>query len=265
MIKILFLGDVFGERGIFFARKHIELLKEKNNFDLIAVNIENSAINGKGPCENAISDLSGVGVDVFTGGNHSFSNKEFLPLYSRYPNCIRPCNYPLGVVGTGHFLLEKNGNQFVFINVQLRAFMRESLACPLRAVEGLLQYYKSKSPAAKIFVDLHGEATAEKIVFANFFDGEVAGVFGTHTHVQTADERILPNGTAFISDVGMTGSINSSIGMSFEAEERRYLLQVPVKQCVEKNSPFVSGGVICAFDKKTAKGWSIERVLKIFE
>ncbi len=264
-MKVLFLGDVFGERGIFIAKKHIEILSACHKFDLIAVNIENSSVNGKGPCESAIFDLMGVGVDIFTGGNHSFSNKDFLPLYSKYANCIRPCNFPFGVFGGGHCSVKRDGCLIVFINVQLRAFMRESLSCPIRAVETILQYYRSKDPAAVILVDVHGEATAEKMVFANFFDGKVSGIFGTHTHVQTADDRILPKGTAYITDVGMTGALNSSIGMCFESEERRLLLQIPVKQGVEKRGEFVSCGIICEVDAGTGRALSLERVRKIFD
>jgi 2',3'-cyclic-nucleotide 2'-phosphodiesterase len=265
-MKILCMGDVFGSKGVRYAAKHIREVCLKEKIDLVIANIENSDINGKGPSVGAIETLGDAGANVFTGGNHSFANRSFYAKYSVYSNCIRPLNFPSGAPGRGYYVVEINEELVVAVlNVQLRVFMLELVDCPIRTTESVMSLIKSIYKGKKIcfVIDLHGEATAEKAIFANYFDGKVSVIFGTHTHIQTADERVLPRGTGYITDVGMTGALNSSLGASFDSLTYRMLYQMPRKMIVEEAGPYVSCGVIFELDS-LLKVAAINRVKKIY-
>lgn len=265
MTKILFLGDIIGSKGIDIAVKNIKEIKENEKPDFIIVNIENSGLKGKGISEEAIKKFSEIGVSVFTGGNHSFGRKETYHLYQQNKNLLRPCNYPNGAPGTGYILttIPSTGEKILIINVQLRVFMREQLGCPFKAVESIIQLYKDENPY--ILIDMHGEASAEKITFGYYFDGVASAVFGTHTHVQTADERVLPKKTAYITDVGMTGALNSSIGVKLSGTIYNFVTQLPAQFEIEEEMPFVSCGIIINLNKETKKSNSIKRIYRVFE
>lgn len=266
-MKILCLGDIVGKKGIFYAKQNILKLKEKENFEAYVINIENSAESGKGPCEEACKEFENLGApSVYTGGNHSFSNKNFFDKYSSYKNCLRPCNFPKEAPGSGYFItILENGRKMAVINVQLRTFMRENLSCPFRAVESILTVLKNTYKDSIIIIDVHGETTAEKITFANYFDGKVSAIFGTHTHVQTNDARILKNGTAYITDLGMTGALNSSLGVKFEGTTYNFITQLPTKFVIEDKPPFISSGIILEFNEKSSFPISIKTVNEIFD
>lgn len=257
-MKILCVGDVVGERGVRFAASKIPLY---SFCDFIIVNIENSSSKGKGISEYAIKSLTQAGARVFTGGNHSFSNKLSYSLYEN-KNVLRPCNFPFENPGKGHYMehISLLDLSIVVINVQLRTFMREFLSCPFRATESILSLYKGQNNVVFV-VDVHGEATSEKIVFANFFDGKVSAVFGTHTHIQTADNRIFPHGTGYITDVGMVGSFHSSLGVKFKAIEQNLLYQMPSAFELEEEGPSVFSGIIYDIDPISKKCRATERVL----
>lgn len=257
-MKILCVGDVVGERGVRFAASKIPFY---SFCDLVVVNIENSSPKGKGISEYAIKTLTQAGAKVFTGGNHSFSNKFSYSLYES-KNVLRPCNFPYENPGKGHYVehIPSLGISVVFINVQLRTFMREHLSCPFRATESILSLYKGQNNVIFV-IDVHGEATSEKIVFSHYFDGKVSAVFGTHTHIQTADDRIFPQGTGYITDVGMVGSYHSSLGVKFKAVEQNLLYQMPVLFELEEEGPQVFSAIVFEIDIKTKKCISVERVL----
>jgi len=261
-MKVLCLGDVVGCTGVKNACKLIEDLRSKEKPDVIIVNIENSAPFGKGIATSAVDALKSAGAMVFTGGNHSFSRRESYEIYQKNKDILRPCNYPNGAPGSGHIAMNivNSKKKVIIISVQLRVFMKENLGCPFKAVESILGLYKD----AITIVDVHGEATAEKASFAYFFDGKVTAIFGTHTHIQTADERILPKGTGYITDVGMTGALNSSIGMKLSGTISNFVTQLPVKFEVEDSKPFVSNAIIFSIDEDSKKTTAVKRIYEIF-
>ena len=267
-MKILCIGDIVGQKGIIYAKQHILKLIKKNEFAAFIINIENSAENGKGPCVNACIAFSEFKNVVFTGGNHSFGNKYFTPKYEEYKNCIRPCNFSKEAPGDGYCVLNLNEDlKLAVINVQLRTFMREQLNCPFRSVESILSLLKSNYKNLIIIIDLHGEATAEKLTFASYFDGKVTAIFGTHTHVQTNDGRVFPKGTGYITDIGMTGALNSSLGVKFDGTIFNFITQLPTKFVLEEKLPYISSGVIFEIEeeKATYKTKKVTLLNEIFE
>jgi metallophosphoesterase (TIGR00282 family) len=261
-MKVLCLGDVVGCTGVENACRLIEDVRVKEKPDVIIVNIENSGPLGKGIATSAVDALKNAGAMIFTGGNHSFARRESYEVYQKNKEILRPCNYPNGAPGSGHIAINVvNGKKkVIIISVQLRVFMKEDLGCPFKAVESILGLYED----AIIIIDMHGEATAEKVSFAYFFDGRVSAIFGTHTHVQTADERILPKGTGYITDVGMSGALNSSIGMKLSATISNFVTQLPSKFEVEDNKPFISNAILFSIDQETKKTTHVKRIYEIF-
>jgi metallophosphoesterase (TIGR00282 family) len=256
IIKVLCIGDVFGDKGV---RVVVNALSEyAKQVDCVVVNIENaSQKSGRGISEYAYNTLKDCGVSMFTGGNHSFHNKYANHLYD-YNDILRPCNYPAGALGKGHGLFYIGEIPIVVINVQLRVFMRELLSCPFRQVESVIALYKHYNPI--FIIDVHGEATAEKISFAAYFDGKVSGIFGTHTHIQTSDERIFKGGTGYITDVGMVGSFYSSLGVKFERTIYNFIHQMPVSFDIEESNPYIFNACIFEIDQETKKCVKINRI-----
>lgn len=259
-MKVLCIGDIVGDKGV---DKAIAFINNYNQSDFIIANIENSNNKGgRGFSEYAYNNLTLAGVKVFTGGNHSFDNKYTYHLYSN-KNLLRPCNFPSEALGKGHVQLKlyENKPAIVVINVQLRVFMRELLGCPFRAVDSLLALYKNTDSI--VIIDLHGEATAEKLSFASYFDGKVSAIFGTHTHVQTADERIMPQGTGYITDVGMVGALHSSIGIKFEKTVYNFINQMPILFELEEQGDYVFSAIEFDIDDRTKKCIQIKRLYNI--
>jgi metallophosphoesterase (TIGR00282 family) len=259
-MKVLCVGDIVGEKGV---NKVISYLGNNDYYDCIIANIENSnPKGGRGFSEYAYQSLTRAGVQVFTGGNHSFDNKFSYHLYSN-KNLLRPCNFPAETMGKGHVALKLNSNvpTIVVINVQLRVFMRELLSCPFRAVESILSLYKQDD--CIFIIDLHGEATAEKMSFAAHFDGKVSAIFGTHTHVQTADERIMPQGTGYITDVGMVGALHSSLGVKFKCTISNFMNQMPVLFELEEDGEYVLSAISFEINESTKKCTSVKRIYEL--
>jgi len=203
------------------------------------------------------------GASVITSGNHIWNNKEAAVFISREPRLIRPANFPATCPGKGYTFIDVKGYLVAIANLQGRVFMHEDLDCPFRTIESLLPLLTSKTKT--IFLDFHAEATSEKEAVAYYLDGKVSGVFGTHTHVQTADERILPQGTSYISDLGYAGALNSLLGMRKEEITQRFITQMPHRFGVEQNGPFALHGICVEVDTTTGKSVSIERVKIIDE
>ena len=231
-IKVLFLGDVIGKPG----RKAVEKYIKGSNADFIIINGENLA-GGIGITPLVAQEMFSCGVDLITTGNHVWKKKEMIPFLMEEQRVIRPLNYPSGTPGFGYGVISKNGKKLCVVNLEGRVFMAP-LDCPLRTVDNLLQELDKKIP---VLVDFHAEATSEKIALGWYLDGKVAAVLGTHTHVQTADERVLPKGTGYITDAGMTGPADSVIGMEKSVVLKKFVTQLPQRFEVGKDDIEVQG------------------------
>jgi metallophosphoesterase (TIGR00282 family) len=225
-MRLLFLGDVVGRSGRQAVLAHLLRLRERYRLDFVAVNGENAA-GGFGITETILKELFDAGADVVTGGNHSWDQKEALVFIARHDRLLRPINYPEGTPGKGAGLFKAaNGADVLVINAMGLVYMPE-IGCPFRAVEHEVEACGLKRGADAIVVDFHAEVTSEKQAMGHFLDGRVSAVIGTHTHVPTADERTLPKGTAFISDVGMCGDYQSVLGMDPAEPLNRFLTKIP--------------------------------------
>ncbi|MDP3889270.1 MAG: TIGR00282 family metallophosphoesterase [bacterium] len=256
-LRVLFIGDIVGITGRAMFQKHIDRIRQMYSIDAVIVNGENSA-HGRGITSRIAKFYKHNGVDVITTGNHVWHKREIYSYLDQHKDILRPANFPSGAPGVGVTTFTCKDQNIGVINLQGRVFMRDMLDCPFRTAETLLLYLQDKTKL--IFVDFHAEATSEKQGLAFFLDGKVSGVFGTHTHVQTADERILPKGTAYISDLGMVGSYNSMLGMKKEPIISHFLTQLPVKFEVETDMPVIMCGAWVEVDVQTGKALKIERV-----
>lgn len=255
--RVLMIGDVVGTSGRAMFQKHIGQIKEKYKIDGIIVNGENSC-NGRGITSRIARFFKHCGVNVVTTGNHIWANKEIYNYIQEHHDLLRPANFPSGCPGVGVTTFLCNNTVIGVVNIQGRVYMREQLDDPFRTADSILTYLKHKTNV--IFVDFHAETTSEKMAIAHYLDGRVSAVVGTHTHVQTADERILPGGTAFISDLGMVGALNGMLGMKKEPIMENFLTQMPVKFAVDTHPPFVMSGVWIEVDNETGEALKIERV-----
>jgi metallophosphoesterase (TIGR00282 family) len=250
----MFIGDIVGEPGLKKLEEHYDFLKEKYNVNFCIANGEN-ADNGKGISKKEADRLFNLGVSVITSGNHIWDNWQSKPLLSNNPNVLRPLNYPGGNIGNGYVVFEINPDlKIAVINIQGRTYM-SSIDCPFRQMDSVLKTLKNKTNL--IFVDFHAEATAEKIAMSHYLDGRVSAMVGTHTHIQTADARIMPEGMAYITDVGMTGPYDSVVGLKKDIAIKRFTLQTAHKFELAENDVKVSG-VVISIDTTTGKANKIE-------
>jgi metallophosphoesterase (TIGR00282 family) len=256
VIRLLFIGDIVGRPGRDLVRRGLAALTDYHQIDLVIANAENSAA-GFGITREIGDQLLEWGVDVMTSGNHIWDKKEAIDYIGAEPRLLRPANFPAGVPGNGSYVARaKNGTSVGIINVMGRVFMLnidDPFAVVLREVEAMRQR------ARVIFVDFHAEATSEKIAMGWHLDGKVTAVVGTHTHVQTADERILLKGTAYLTDVGMTGPHDSVIGVEIEAALGRFLTGMPARFETATGNPRLNAVIIEA-DEKSGLAVDIERV-----
>lgn len=259
IIKVMVIGDVVGGPGLQLCRKWLPKLKEKHQLDAILVNGENAAKEGKGINVEDITTLKEAGANVITTGNHAWDQKNVYAALKERDDIIRPLNYPPGCPGKGYTLFWAGGHQCAVVNLHGRVFINEALDCPFRAIESLLTFLRTKTKL--IFVDFHGEATSEKKAMGRFLDGKVSGVWGTHTHVQTADDMIFPGGTSFITDVGSCGALHSVIGFDFEPILQRMMVHYRFgKLTVDEKGPMVLSGILMHVDTQTGKTVHLERV-----
>ncbi|HID95869.1 MAG TPA: TIGR00282 family metallophosphoesterase [Candidatus Latescibacteria bacterium] len=255
-MNILFVADICGRPGRRIAAELIPHLIKRYDVELCIANGENAA-GGTGITEKIAEKIHTYGVHVITSGNHVWDKKDALPYIERAEYLIRPANYPPGVEGKGSVIFQtKSGTLVGVLNLQGRTYIRE-LDCPFRV--GQREIEKLREVTNIIIVDFHAEATSEKMALGWYLNGKVTAVIGTHTHVQTCDETILPGGTAYITDAGMTGPHDSVIGVQKEAAIRRFLLQIPVKLRPATNNLKLCGVLIEA-DESTGKARKIERV-----
>ena len=245
-MRILFVGDIVGRSGRTIVLERLPGLVTDWKLDLVVINGENSA-GGFGITEAIYQELLDAGADAITLGNHAWDQREALVFIERAPRLIRPLNYPAGTPGRGAALIEaKNGARVLVINAMGRIFM-DALDDPFASIEREIDACALRSSADAIVVDFHAEATSEKQALAYFVDGRVSLVVGTHTHAPTADHRILPGGTAFMSDVGMTGDFNSVIGMNKDEPLGRFLRKIPQG----KFEPATGPGTLCGLAVET--------------
>ena len=256
MLTVLFLGDVVGEPGRNAVISRLPELKDQHEIDFIVVNGENAA-GGRGITAKITIDLLRAGVAVVTTGDHVWDQKDILNFIDTEPRLLRPVNYPEGAPGNGSIVLETAKGKVGVINVQCRTFMQPILDNPFRAMEVTVAKLREETP--NIVVDVHGETTSEKIAMGRFLDGKVSAVLGTHTHVQTADEQILPGGTAFLCDAGMCGPVNSILGRAVEPIMRRFVSNLPASFPVAAGEVRLHGAVI-QIDEKTGRAVRITRV-----
>ncbi|MBU1008355.1 TIGR00282 family metallophosphoesterase [Candidatus Dependentiae bacterium] len=259
-LRVMFLGDLAGPPGLAMFERWAPRLKEKHKIDMLVVNGENTAKNGRGISPEIVEQLQAAGAHVITSGNHVWANKKIYSLIDESKVLIRPANYPAGCPGKGYSIVEAgvSGVSVAVVNIQGRVFMHEDLDCPFRTIESLLTFLKSKTKL--IFVEFHAEATSEKQAMRFFLDGKVTGLYCSHTHVQTADEMILPSGTSYITDLGFSGARYSALGVQSEIILERFLTQMPVLFKVEKKGPMVMNGIWAEVDVETGKTLHIERV-----
>jgi metallophosphoesterase (TIGR00282 family) len=260
-VRILFVGDIFGSAGRKILRDHLHHLVETHAIELLIINAENAA-GGFGVTPALAEEFFELGADVLTTGNHVWDKKElidYLKCPEKHPlarRILRPANYVPGTPGFGwHEGTTKSGTPYAVIDLQGRVFMPDN-DCPFRIADQILSEIKAKV----IVVDMHAEATSEKIALGWYLDGRVTAVLGTHTHVPTADTRVLPNGTAYQTDVGMTGPYDSVIGVEKELVLQRLLTSLPVKFEAAKGDPRLCGVVIDC-DPATGKAKSIQRLM----
>lgn len=255
-VNILFIGDIVGKPGRTIVKSALTRLIPNLNIDFVIANGENAA-GGFGITEEVALELFDSGVDVITMGNHVWDKKESIPYIVKEQRILRPLNHPKGTPGTGSIVLKgRSSFKIGVINVSGRVFMN-LLDCPFRVTEGEIERIREETNL--IVIDFHGEATSEKQAFAFYFDGKVSAIVGTHTHVQTADEKILPNGTAYITDVGMTGPENSIIGFREDEILKKFLTHMPQKYEVPSR-PAILSAVLITLDCHTGLAKKIERL-----
>ena len=255
-VKILFVGDIVGKPGRQALSRELHRLVDRHSIDVVIANGENAA-GGFGLTVEVAKELFGHGIHLLTGGNHIWDKKEQVSVILSDPRIIRPANYPAGAPGVGSAIITTPGGvKVAVLNLEGRIFMK-SLECPFLIADREIERLKQET--AIIFVDFHAEATSEKSALGWYLDGRITALVGTHTHVQTADDRILPQGTAFLTDAGMTGSFDSVIGMGKEETIHRFLTQLPSKFEVGKKDIRLNA-VVIGVDEVSGKALSIERV-----
>lgn len=257
-IKILFIGDIVGKPGRRAVAHFIPLIKKKEGIDFVIANGENLA-SGKGMTYGKYQEMIDAGVDYFTSGNHIWNNADFIPcLNDKKVKVLRPANYPETLPGRGFAEVKVKGVKLAIINLQGRVFMKDDIEDPFITGKNIVDDFKNSI----IIVDFHAEATSEKMALGYYLDGLVSAVLGTHTHVQTADEKILPFGTAFISDVGMNGPENSVLGVKKDIIIEKFLTQLPQSHKVASGDS-IFNAVVIEINTKTKKANKITRISKM--
>lgn len=263
-MKLFFIGDIFGRPGRKAVKDVLKKYREQHQIDLVIANAENMR-HGKGVSEENIKEMQSAGVDFFTSGNHIFKESSIIPfLDQKSLPLLRPANFPAQVPGRGYEVIQTPlMKKVLIINVLGRVFMPQQVDCPFRTVDNILKEFENESLGA-IFIDVHAEATSEKAALAYYLDGRVSAVIGTHTHVPTADARILPNGTAFQTDVGFTGPLHSIIGTEKNTVIQQFLTQMPFKHEVA-SGPLVFNAVKITINDETKKATSIETFQEVLD
>ncbi|MBI4338824.1 MAG: TIGR00282 family metallophosphoesterase [Chloroflexi bacterium] len=255
-MRILMIGDIVGKPGRRAVQSLVPGLRSEHSVDLVIANGENAA-GGFGITRETADDIFAAGVDIITTGDHVWDKKEALPYLDQEPRCLRPLNFPPGAPGNGHYTW---GNVRV-VNLMGRVFMNAHLDCPFRAMDALL---RELPPAPVTVVDFHAEASSEKQAMGWYLDGRVSAIVGTHTHVATADPRLLPRGAAFVTDLGMAGAYNSVIGDDPQDVLYRFLTQMPRPLNVARG-PMRLNSVLIEVDEANGRARDIQRIDRVIE
>lgn len=262
-MKILFIGDIFGKPGRQTVKKILPDLKIEYGLDFVVANIENVA-HGKGATPRTLESMRNAGVDFFTSGNHIWKNKNiYAELEDKKSDLIRPANYPPENSGFGYKIVKVGKKKILIMNLIGRVFFSHNYDCPFRTAKNILEKEKKKYDFA--IIDFHAEATSEKIALKHYLDGEVGAILGTHTHIPTADAQITNKGTAYITDVGMVGPLDSVIGIQKELIIENFIKQTPVKHEVEEEGPMEFDSVLLEIDDKTNQIKSMDQLILISE
>ena len=254
-MKVLAVGDIVGTAGINKLKQSLKQITEKEKIDFTIVNAENSA-EGMGITEKNFKDITSLGVDCITMGNHTWGKKDIFKFIDS-PQIIRPANYPEGVVGKGYNIYTCKGKKIAVMNLMGRVDINILTENPFLEAKKIIE--KIQNEADMIFIDFHAEATAEKIALGYYLDGKITAIFGTHTHTQTADEQILEKGTAYITDIGMTGPKNGVIGMAKEVAFKRFVTALPERYKIAEGDCILNE-VVFDIDEKTSKVKEIKRI-----
>lgn len=255
-MKVLYIGDIMGEPGRRAVARMVPRLVAKHRIDVVVGNGENAA-GGFGVTPELADELFDMGLSAITTGNHAWDKKEILDYFPRERRLLRPANYPDGVPGQGSVIVETAaGEELAVLQLMGRAYM-PTLDCPFQVARR--EMTKLKKRVAAVLVDMHAEATSEKMAMGHYLDGEATAVVGTHTHVQTADEQILPKGTAYLTDIGMTGPLHSVIGVKKELAIEKFLTGMP-RRFEVASGPVVFCAVLIELDARIGKALSIERI-----
>ena len=261
-MRFLIIGDIVGRPGRKAVSVVIDEIKREERIDVTLANVENAA-GGFGITKKVYEELKIIGIDILTSGNHIWDKKEVLQFIDSAEDLLRPANYPEGVPGRGYGVFEANGKKFAVVNLMGRVFMDSGLEDPFRTFDRI---YEALSKETKVIVvDFHAEATSEKWAFGIYVDGRASVVYGTHTHVPTADETLLRHGTAYVTDVGMTGPWYSVIGMRAKEPIERFLLSMPRRFQVEEKGEVVFNAVVVEVDEDSGRAVEIKRIKRFLE
>lgn len=256
-MRILFIGDIMGRSGREALEAYLPMLRRKLTPDIVIVNGENAA-SGAGITPKICDQFYAWGVDCITTGNHVWDQREIIPYIARDPKLLRPLNFPPGTPGNGAYRFRaKNGYEITVVNIMARLFM-DGLDDPFRAMKEFLEAEKSANRT--IFVDIHGEASSEKMSFAHHFDGQVTAVVGTHTHIPTADAHVMKGGTAYMTDAGMTGDYDSVIGVQKSIAIHRFVKKMPGEKMKPASGPGTLCGCLVQVDAETGRAFKIDPI-----
>jgi metallophosphoesterase (TIGR00282 family) len=254
-MNVLMVGDVFGDSGRTAVGKLLPKLRQEHAIDVCVVNVENSA-GGFGVTPAMAKQVLEQGADVLTSGNHIWDKKEIVEYITKENLLLRPANFPVGTPGVGYVTVKAGPHRVAVLNLMGRVFMHP-IDCPFRKADEIVPELRKETPI--VLVDMHAEATSESVAMGWYLDGRVSAVVGTHRHVQTADERVLPGGTAYITDLGMTGPTDGVIGVDREIILQRFLTQMPVRFEAAKG-PAALHGVVIVVDPETGRASDIRRL-----
>ncbi|MBQ4065422.1 MAG: TIGR00282 family metallophosphoesterase [Clostridia bacterium] len=258
--RVLALGDIVGQESVAKVCRVLPSLKREYKIDFTVANGENAA-QGNGLDRRTAETLLSSGIDVLTSGNHVWQKKEMVDYIDENPYVLRPANYPQGTPGKGSVIFDSFGMRILVMNVMGTVYL-DALGCPFRAVEAMLQENEGQYDLS--ILDVHAEATSEKLALAHYFDGRINVIFGTHTHVLTADTRIFPKGTGYLTDLGMCGGVDSILGVSVDKVVTKFLTHMPVR-FDNPVGPTELNGAVFAFDRASRRVTSVETVRRVVE
>ncbi len=258
-MKILLIGDINGKIGRLAVAKILPKIKKRENPDLIIANADNAA-HGNGVTESSLKELVGAGVDYFTNGDHAFDRLKQLSVYDKFP-IIRPANYSPRAPGKGFAIINFKKKKILLINLIGRTFMKNDYECPFHKIDEILAKF-AKQNLSGIIIDVHAEATSEKITLGHYVDGRVSAVVGTHTHVMTADHKITDQGTAYITDIGMVGADEECIGVDKENIIKTFLTQIKYPHVIPEKGSAIFNAVLIDINTKSTKAKSIKPIIE---